>query len=241
MARRATPWLLLVVAAVDMFAVGLLVPQLPSTFAAMGATATGSGAMASIYGAANLLGWPLFGMLTDRLGVRHTLVLAMLGSAAGYALVGLATALPLMALGRAVTGLFKQTLTISKAAIAMTTHGADRAGCMGTLSSAASAGFILGPLLSGYLFDDAHHGLRYLAATTTTFFCLNAALVWVYLPPGCVPHQRCCAVKTGFLTLLSLCEQLAGFFFFVRDLHHSYFTGSACCPPPARLPVRLLG
>ena len=163
-----------------MLAVGMLVPLLPKLYASLNASGSRIGLLGSAYGFSNLLGGPSFGFLSDAIGARRSLILAMLGSAVGYALVAAAGSLWITAVGRAITGLFKQTLTIAKAALAVISPPGDRARDMGRINSAASAGFIVGPLAGGFLFDGPG-GVRAVAGITSLLFVVNAIVAWAFL------------------------------------------------------------
>ena len=162
-------------------AVGMLIPLLPRLYTSLNASASDVGLMGSAYGITNLIGGPLFGHLSDAIGARQSLLIAMIGSAVGYALVSSATSLPMMAAGRMITGLFKQTLTIGKAALAVITPPHERAHAMGRIGSAASAGFIVGPLVGGFMFPEGDDAVRYMAILTSTVFVLNGVVAWVGL------------------------------------------------------------
>jgi MFS family permease len=165
----------------DMMAVSMLIPLLARLYTSLDASASDIGLMGSAYGVTNLIGGPFFGYLSDAIGARQSLLIAMLGSAVGYAMVASATSLPMMAAGRMVTGLFKQTLTIGKSALAVITPPHERAHAMGRFSSAASAGFIVGPLLGGFMFPEGDDAVRYMAMLTSSVFVLSGLVAWVGL------------------------------------------------------------
>lgn len=116
--------------------------------------------------------------------------------ACGYALVSLTRSLWVMALARLITGIFKQSLTIAKGALANITSESDRASSMGRIQAAASSGFIVGPVLGGYLSSLA--GVHGIAVATAVIFLLNAVLAWyaLHLPAQFAEeqHKRCVAV-----------------------------------------------
>ena len=74
------------------------------------------------------------------------------------------------------TGLFKHGLSISKAYLADITKPEDRPSIYGYFNSISSIGFIIGPLITGYLADlDPSFNLSILAGVTvhvTNFFCV---------------------------------------------------------------------
>ena len=106
---------LLVVVALDMFAVGLIVPLLTPFQRELGASASQIGFLSSLYGAVQILSSPLLGWISDRVSRREVLVMCIVISAFGYGLLGIATSLYFVFASRLVVGIARQTHTITKA------------------------------------------------------------------------------------------------------------------------------
>ncbi|EDQ92538.1 uncharacterized protein MONBRDRAFT_22298 [Monosiga brevicollis MX1] len=174
---RTVGAILALISFLDMTAVGMLIPLLPRLYSSHQASASAIGFMGSLYGTANLVGGPIFGFLGDAIGPRAALTVAMVGSAVGYALLGTADSLAVMGLARVITGCFKQTLTVAKSTLAVITPPATRARDLGRIGSAASAGFIIGPLIGGFVFHDVER-VRLAAMLTAGVFAINALLAW---------------------------------------------------------------
>ncbi|TYZ67643.1 hypothetical protein PybrP1_006282 [[Pythium] brassicae (nom. inval.)] len=187
-ASVSTAWLrmhvLYVVSFLDLMAVSMIIPSLASHVKAMDGGALGFGVIMSVYGLLQVFAAPLAGSLSDALGRRRVLLACIAGAGAGYALLGLAWNVWLVALSRVPCALFKHTLDLIKVAVADAEQPAARSAAIGRLNAAANAGFILGPVVGGYV-SALPHGFHYTALLTAAVFALNYALVALFFRDEC--------------------------------------------------------
>ncbi len=92
---------------------------------------------------------PLWGGLSDRIGRKPVLLIALFGSLLAYAGWALAPTLLIFLLTRAFMGLFGSQLTLATTIIADRLPPSRRAHGLGMLGATAGGGFIVGPLLGG--------------------------------------------------------------------------------------------
>ena len=85
---------------VDLLGFSLILPQLPYYAESFGATPVIVGLLVASYAAAQLVGAPLLGRLSDRIGRRPVLLLSVTGTFLGFLLLGFAAPL-----GRLLAGL----------------------------------------------------------------------------------------------------------------------------------------
>ena len=109
------------------------------------------GLLGSLYAAAQFVGGPFLGGLSDRAGRRLVLLLCLLGASLAYLLLGLADSLPLLAAAVALAGLAGATLATAQAYIADVTPPEDRARGLGIVGAAFGLGLVTGPALGGLL------------------------------------------------------------------------------------------
>ncbi|CAI5655691.1 major facilitator superfamily domain-containing protein 9 isoform X3 [Oreochromis niloticus] len=77
-----------------------------------------------------------------------------------------------------VSGLFKHSLSICRALLSDLVSASERPLVMGHFNAASSVGFILGPVVGGYLTE--HEGGFYTSSfTCAAIFLINAGLVWM--------------------------------------------------------------
>ncbi|WLQ16409.1 MFS transporter [Hahella aquimaris] len=105
---------------------------------------------------AMFFGAPLLGALSDGLGRKKTLLLCLGGLAMSYVFLALALAfksLWLFMVGRLIGGFFSGSLPVAQASIIDVTEEKQRAKYIGYIMFFVSLGYVVGPLIGGYLSD----------------------------------------------------------------------------------------
>ena len=137
---------ILVTAALDVMAMGIVIPVLPVLVEEF----TGSNAQAGIYNGLFVTLWaamqfvfsPIIGSLSDRYGRRPVILISAAGLAADFALMALAPNLWWLAVGRMLGGLTSSSFTTTFAYMADFTAPEQRSRAYGLIGAAYSAGFI---------------------------------------------------------------------------------------------------
>ncbi|XP_061925782.1 major facilitator superfamily domain-containing protein 9 isoform X1 [Entelurus aequoreus] len=167
-----------VVGFMDLFGVSMIIPLLSHHVKALGASPTVAGIVGSTYGVLQLFSSTIVGGWSDVVGRRRSLLTCLLISALGYGLLGMSTSIALFVLSRIPVGLFKHSLSICRALLSDLASESERPLVMGHFNAASSVGFILGPMVGGYLTE--HEGGFYTSATAcAAIFLLNAGVVWM--------------------------------------------------------------
>lgn len=148
----------------DLLGFGLILPLLPYYAQSFGATGLTLGTMTTAYSAAQFIGAPIMGALSDRYGRRPILLLTLLGSAASMTCAGLSTSLTQLTLARLVAGLCGGSIAAAQAFIADVTTADTRAKHMGILGACIGLGFVLGPALGAALAPYGFSMAAYAAA-----------------------------------------------------------------------------
>ncbi|HVR90513.1 MAG TPA: MFS transporter [Novosphingobium sp.] len=153
--RHAVPFVLITIF-IDSIGFGLIMPVLPRLLMRIGglnlsdAIALGA-SMGLAMAVASFIAAPVLGNLSDALGRRPVLLIALAGLAADYVLLAFAQTLPLIFLGRVLSGLFGGSYGPAQAAIADVTTPDERARNFSLVSATFGVGFIAGPALGGLL------------------------------------------------------------------------------------------
>lgn len=151
----ATIFFILMAVLIDMMAVGVIMPVLPAlvgTFSASKAdNAFWYGVVACSFGAANFIGAPIVGGLSDRFGRRPILLASFAVMAGCLLLTGLARSLTALVVLRFMSGFSQSNVAIAQAAVADVTEPAQRGQRFGLIGSMVGLGYILGPVLGGLL------------------------------------------------------------------------------------------
>eukprot|EP01114_Cavostelium_apophysatum_P020129 TRINITY_DN6660_c0_g1_i1.p1 TRINITY_DN6660_c0_g1~~TRINITY_DN6660_c0_g1_i1.p1 ORF type:complete len:408 (-),score=52.44 TRINITY_DN6660_c0_g1_i1:124-1347(-) len=195
---------------VDLFAVGIIVPLLPYYVSSVGAEAKVYGLLISIYGAAQLVGSPFMGKISDTYGRKAAFMISHAGTSLGYLMTGYAGNVWMLICSRVPVGLVKQTMSISKATISDISEEESRAKNIGLIHTAAGIGFTVAPLLGGLI--SSLGGQRAPAVCSALLFAANFLFVWLVFPDSehhrrsAVENQRSIFSRGQFRALINLLQ-----------------------------------
>ena len=167
--------------ALDMVGFGIVLPVLPLYAEEFGASPASAAALVAVFSAAQVVAAPLWGRLSDRFGRRPVLVVALVGSALGSLVTGLAGALWVLYLGRMLDGFSGSSYAVGQAAVSDLAEPEDRPRLLGLLAAAFGVGFVAGPLI-GSVAALGGRELPFLVAAALA--AANACVAVVRLPGG---------------------------------------------------------
>lgn len=201
---RLLPVFLIVL--VDMLGFGLILPLLPYYADAYGATPLVVGLLTASYAAAQLIGAPILGRLSDRFGRRPILLVSILGTFLGFVLLGIAEPLGegiaslfnlaglanafiigLLFISRVVDGLTGGNISVAQAYITDVTTDKNRAQGLGIIGAAFGLGFIIGPATGGVL---SIWGYAVPAFAAAGLAAINLVAVYFFLPESLTAEKR---------------------------------------------------
>lgn len=182
----------LVTVFLDMVGFGIIMPVLPALIREVGHM--------EIADAARIGGWlffafsvtqflfgPALGNLSDAIGRRPMLLLAVFGLFIDYVLMSLAPDLFWLFVGRAFAGLCGASYVIANAYIADVTRPEDRASAFGKIGAAFGLGFVIGPALGGLL---GEYGARVPFYAAAGISALNLLYGFFVLPESLARENR---------------------------------------------------
>ncbi len=209
--RTATFLLLLTTAFLNAAGIGLITPSLPFLAERFASSpervATIVGWLSASYSICAFLAAPVLGAWSDIVGRRPVLVLSIAGSAVGYALFGVAGALPLLFLGRIIDGLTAGNFATLLAYLGDATSEKSRSRYFGKVAAVSGAGFIVGPAIGGIAQKLLGLEGPFLVAAAIT--AVDVAWALFFLPESLPPERRLRGVPWQKLNPFS---QLAGLF-----------------------------
>ena len=140
---------------------GLVIPLLPFFARAFDAPAWQVTLLFSAFWVGQFLGEPFWGRLSDRIGRKPVLIVTITAVALSYAALAFAPNIAAAFAIRFVTGLFAGNISTLQGAMADITPPEKRAGRMGIMGAAFSAGFTTGPAIGGLLAQPSRGALGF--------------------------------------------------------------------------------
>jgi MFS transporter, DHA1 family, tetracycline resistance protein len=181
---------ILVTAALDVMAMGLVIPVLPiliEEFAGSASTAGWwNGVMVALWALMQFVFSPIIGSLSDRFGRRPVILISIFGLAVDWVLMALAPNLWWLAVGRIIGGITSSSFTAVYAYLADIIPPEGRAKAYGLVGAAFSAGFIAGPALGGVLGEWGPRTPFWVAAGLSGI----AFLYGLFVLPESLPKER---------------------------------------------------
>ncbi len=188
----------------DLLGFGIILPLLPFYAERFGATGVWVGALLAAYSAAQFVGAPVLGRISDRVGRRPVLLASLAGSAMSLAVTGFADGLVLLLVGRTLAGLFGGSISTAQAYIADVTGPLERTKYMGMLGASIGLGFVFGPGIGAALAPFGFGTAAFLAAGLAAVnFVLAFALLRESHTPGRGRAARAQVTLGSFVEALS--------------------------------------
>jgi len=174
---------------IDMIGFGIVIPVLPlyAEGTRFNASATQLAWIVGIYSLLQVVCAPLLGRLSDRYGRKPVLAISIFGTAIGFLVLGSATTVTMLIIGRVIDGISGGNIATAMACIADVTTKENRSKNMGLVGAAFGLGFVIGPALGGWL---SRYGVGVPFYVAAAFALTNALLVLLRLPETLTPEAR---------------------------------------------------
>lgn len=146
-------WFIFTTILLDAIGIGLLIPVMPDIIKRF--TTDSSmvsqyfGYFIAAYACMQFIASPILGSLSDRYGRRLILLISLLGAGLDYLFMAFAPTLPLLFMGRIISGLTGASMTVASSYMADISTNETRSGNFGMIGAAWGLGFIAGPILGG--------------------------------------------------------------------------------------------
>jgi len=135
----------------DLVGFGMIIPVFPFYAEQVGVDPSWVIFFLGLYSLGQLVGAPIWGSLSDRIGRRPVLLITLLANAAASSMLAFADTGLFLALSRIVAGFAAGNISAAYAYTTDITTDATRPKALGLLGSAFGFGFILGPAIGGLL------------------------------------------------------------------------------------------
>lgn len=184
---------LFLVVFLDLIGFGMIIPVFPFYAQKVGLDPASVIFFVGLYSLGQLVGAPVWGALSDRIGRRPVLLLTLLANAGASLMLAFSHGGIALGVSRVVAGLAAGNISTAYAYTTDITTDATRPKALGLLGSAFGLGFILGPALGGLLAGANPDDLGALARVAYGAAALSIfafVLTLVKLPESLPPEKR---------------------------------------------------
>ncbi len=206
-------WLFLIVL-VDSIGFGIILPLLPVFAIKFDINAFQLGVLTAVFSFFQLITAPLLGALSDRFGRKLIIVVCLFAIGFSYYLLSNATSFNEALIARMIAGIFTGNISVALAATSDLSSVEKRTQYMGIIGAATGLGFMLGPILGGFLAgDDIKNAdlkmIFEMAAVTTTVAAVLASIFFKETLPKSQRHKFNLVTKASrTLTLIYYNKQM---------------------------------
>jgi len=163
--------------------IGLIVPVMPGLIQEvdggdLAKAALWGGVLSTSFAVMQFIFGPVLGGLSDRFGRRPVLLISLVVMTADYLVMAMVSSIWLLLIGRLVGGITAATQSTAAAYMADISKPEKKAANFGLIGAAFGMGFVIGPLIGGFL---AEYGTRAPFYAAAILAALNAAFGWVIL------------------------------------------------------------
>jgi DHA1 family tetracycline resistance protein-like MFS transporter len=206
--KRSPLLVIFITVFIDLVGFGIVIPVLPYYVEGtrFNASPRMVGLLFASYSVMQLIFTPLLGRLSDRYGRRPVLLFSLLGTSLGFLILGFATTLWMLFLGRIIDGITGGNISTAQAYIADVTTKEERAKGMGLIGAAFGLGFTFGPAIGGVL---SRWGISVPFIFAGALALANAVLLYFTLPETVTPEHpaRASAAAGRWTQLLDALRQ----------------------------------
>ncbi len=155
--KKAAVGFIFLTLVIDIVGLGIIIPVIPQLIESLLHTHDLSkaslygGWMTFLYATMQFLFAPLIGSLSDKYGRRPVLLISLLGFGLDYLFLAFAPSIFWLFIGRTISGITGASVTTASAYMADISDDSNRAQNFGMIGAAFGIGFIIGPMLGGFL------------------------------------------------------------------------------------------
>ncbi|MDP3941646.1 MAG: MFS transporter [bacterium] len=171
---------LLLVVFIDLIGFGIVIPILPLLVTQIGGGTILVGAIIASFSLFQFLFGPILGRLSDKYGRRPVLILSSLLNSVSYFFIFFFPQLWVLFAARMLAGIGSSNISVAQAYIADSSKEHERTKAFGLMGSIFGLGFIVGPLLGGFVSYQFSISAAFIIPAVLSL--INAVLIYFILP-----------------------------------------------------------
>jgi DHA1 family tetracycline resistance protein-like MFS transporter len=170
-----------VIILIDLLGLTIIIPLMPLYATSFGASAGVIGLLGATYPAAQVVGAPILGRLSDRFGRKPILLISQFGTLLGFILLGLAHSLWMLFAARMIDGLSGANISTAQAVISDSTNERTRTQGLGLVGAAFGLGFVVGPVIAfvSLVFGGNNYHIPAFVAAGFSFCSILLTYFWL--------------------------------------------------------------
>lgn len=191
MTKKASTLFIFVAILLETLGFGIVIPVFPDVIRRFSSdpsyVSLHYGIFISLYSLMQFFMSPILGGLSDRFGRRPILLISLVGAAADYLFMALASTLPLLYVGRVISGVTGAGMTVASSYMADVSDDSNRSANFGLIGAAFGLGFVVGPMIGGLLSQYGYAAPFFGAAALNLVGFLFG---WLVLPESLPKEKR---------------------------------------------------
>ncbi len=177
---------------IDIIGLGIIIPVIPKLISELingdiSEAAKYGGWLLFAYAITQFVFSPLIGNLSDKYGRRPVILISLFGFSLDYLLLAFAPTITWLFIGRIISGITGASITTASAYIADVSTPENRAKNFGMIGAAFGLGFIIGPVIGGFL---GQYGARVPFYAAAILCMLNFLYGYFVLPESLAKENR---------------------------------------------------
>ncbi len=191
--RKAAVGFIFLTLLIDVIGLGIIIPVMPQLIKHligsddMSTVSIYSGWLTFLYATMQFMFSPLIGSLSDKYGRRPVLLFSLLGFGLDYLFLAFSPTIWFLFIGRTISGITGASFTTASAYMADISDDTNRAQNFGMIGAAFGVGFIIGPMLGGFL-GELSPRLPFIVAACLAL--INALYGYFVLPESLALENR---------------------------------------------------
>ncbi len=177
---------------IDIIGLGIIIPVIPKLISELiqgdiSEAAKYGGWLLFAYAITQFVFSPLIGNLSDKFGRRPIILISLFGFSLDYLLLAFSPTITWLFIGRIISGITGASITTATAYIADVSTPENRAKNFGLIGAAFGLGFIIGPVIGGFL---GQYGSRVPFYAAAVLCMLNFLYGYFILPESLAKENR---------------------------------------------------